>query len=88
MALHFVFVRIGKRPTSDLHAFELQNLLICYMSGAPIWRTPHVVNLQVTWVKTKNYNPGNCVMREALGDDQSLHIMVNNFNPKFNFDSL
>ena len=25
MALHFVFVRIGKRPTSDLHAFELQN---------------------------------------------------------------
>ena len=26
MALHFVFVRIGKRPTSDLHAFELQNL--------------------------------------------------------------
>ena len=27
MALHFVFVRIGKRPTSDLHAFDLQNLL-------------------------------------------------------------
>ena len=27
---------------------------ILYMSGAPIWRTPHVVNLQVTWVKTKN----------------------------------
>ena len=27
MALHFVFVRIGKRPTSDLHAFEPQNLL-------------------------------------------------------------
>ena len=54
MALHFVFVRIGKRPTSDLHAFELQNLLtpnshlmnfVCTnsigsFSSFPSWSTP------------------------------------------------
>ena len=54
MALHFVFVRIGKRSTSDLHAFELQNLLTpnSYLmnfvwknsfgsfSSFPSWSTP------------------------------------------------
>ena len=54
MALHFVFVLIGKRPTSDLHVFELQNLLtpnshlmnfVCTnsigsFSSFPSWSTP------------------------------------------------
>ena len=59
MALHFVFVRIGKRPTSDLHAFELQNLLtpkshlknfVCTNSigsfpSFPLWSTPLPLDL-------------------------------------------
>ena len=54
MALHFVFVCIGKQSTSDLHAFELQNLLtpnshlmnfvwtnsIGSFSSFPSWSTP------------------------------------------------
>ena len=50
MTLHFVFVRIGKPPTSHLHAFELQNLLTpnghlmnfvwTNSIGFPSWSTP------------------------------------------------